>query len=154
MAPGLTLHDSPPLSSTASKLASPPTTSLSPTPSPASSPNTTSSTTSAADTTKPAPRPSNAFEDLVDSLTAILGPTSGLTSEGVDVDALTRLMAEYESKEEDWGRYALGDASRGYTRNLVDVGNGKSNLVRFPDHFLCLSCWLAGVGKQLRLVLR
>ncbi|KFY96820.1 hypothetical protein V498_02413, partial [Pseudogymnoascus sp. VKM F-4517 (FW-2822)] len=129
MAPGLTLHDSPPLSSTTSKLASPPTTSLSPTPSPASSPNTTSSTTSVADTTKPAPRPSNAFEDLVDSLTAILGPTSGLTSEGVDVDALTRLMAEYESKEEDWGRYALGDASRGYTRNLVDVGNGKSNLL-------------------------
>ncbi|OBU00929.1 hypothetical protein VE01_00757 [Pseudogymnoascus verrucosus] len=129
MAPGLTLHDSPPLSSTTSKLASPPTTSLSPTPSPASSPNTTSSTTSAADTTKPAPRPSNAFEDLVDSLTAILGPTSGLTSEGVDVDALTRLMREYESKEEDWGRYALGDASRGYTRNLVDVGNGKSNLL-------------------------
>ncbi|KFY82770.1 hypothetical protein V500_10341 [Pseudogymnoascus sp. VKM F-4518 (FW-2643)] len=129
MAPGLTLHDSPPLSSTTSKLASPPTTSLSPTPSPASSPNTTSSTTSVAATTKPAPRPSNAFEDLVDSLTAILGPTSGLTSEGVDVDALTRLMGEYESKEEDWGRYALGDASRGYTRNLVDVGNGKSNLL-------------------------
>ncbi|KFY59112.1 hypothetical protein V496_05843 [Pseudogymnoascus sp. VKM F-4515 (FW-2607)] len=108
MAPGLTLHDSPPLSSTTSKLANKVT---------------------SQHTTKPAPRPSNAFEDLVDSLTAILGPTSGLTSEGVDVDALTRLMAEYESKEEDWGRYALGDASRGYTRNLVDVGNGKSNLL-------------------------
>jgi cysteine dioxygenase len=62
-------------------------------------------------------------------MAAILGPTSGLTTEGVDVDALTRLMREYESKEEDWGRYALGDKSRGYTRNLVDVGNGKSNLL-------------------------
>jgi hypothetical protein len=73
-----------------------------------------------------------------------------LTSEGVDVDALTRLMKEYESKEEDWGRYALGDASRGYTRNLVDVGNGKSNLVCYSVVFVLLvwrgreatnACW-------------
>jgi len=53
------------------------------------------------------------------------------------------LMKEYESKEEDWGRYALGDASRGYTRNLVDVGNGKSNLVCYSVVFVC-SVGLAG----------
>ena len=72
-----------------------------------------------------------------------------MTSEGVDVDALTRLMKEYESKEEDWARYALGDASRGYTRNLVDVGNGKSNLVCYSVVFVLL---VGGVVKRLPLV--
>ena len=128
MAPGLTLNDSPPLHPSATgKLASPPSSTLSPPPSPDSSPNTSTSET--ATTKHHITRPDNAFEDLVKHITTILGPTSGLTTEGVDVDALTRLMEEYVSREEEWGRYALGDFSRGYTRNLVDVGNGKSNLV-------------------------
>lgn len=149
MAPGLTLNDSPPLGpDTATKLTSPPPTSLSPTASSlASSPNTTTTSSSAYASTKPAPpRPTNAFEDLITALRATLGPTSGLTSEGVDVEALSWLMEEYESREEEWGRYALGDASRGYTRNLVDVGNGKSNLVS-----LLLSSFLVFVWSVLLL---
>ncbi len=71
----------------------------------------------------------NRFDELVLALKTALGPSSGLTSEDVDVDQLTRLMEEYTTHEADWSRFAMGDESRGYTRNLVDEGNGKSNLV-------------------------
>lgn len=69
------------------------------------------------------------FEELVLALKDALGPSSGLTSDDVDVGYLTRLMAKYDSSSAEWSKYAFGDASRGYTRNLVDEGNGKSNLV-------------------------
>jgi hypothetical protein len=55
-----------------------------------------------------------------------------LTSDDVDVNYLQQLMEGYDSSDNQWGRYAFGDSSRGYTRNLVDEGNGKSNLV--SDH--------------------
>ena len=69
------------------------------------------------------------FHRLVNDLSKILGPSSGLTSEDVDVKHLEELMQTYVSKESEWKRYAFSDFSRGYTRNLVDEGNGKSNLV-------------------------
>jgi cysteine dioxygenase len=69
------------------------------------------------------------FQRLVDELSRTLGPCSGLTSEGVDVQHLKQLMEGYISKQSEWVKYAFADASRGYTRNLVDRGNGKSNLV-------------------------
>lgn len=71
----------------------------------------------------------NNFDKLVQALKDALGPSSGLTSDDVDVEHLTRLMQDYQSDEVEWSRFAFGDASRGYTRNLVDEGNGKSNLV-------------------------
>jgi len=78
------------------------------------------------------------FETLVLALKEALGPSSGLTSDDVDVEFLTRLMQNYDSSDNKWSRYAFGDSSRGYTRNLVDEGNGKSNLVsnltRGPSH--------------------
>jgi cysteine dioxygenase len=80
--------------------------------------------------TPPLTPPIDQFHELVASLSAILGPSSGLTSEDVDVKHLTELMEQYVSKEKDWVKYAFADTSRGYTRNLVDEGNGKSNLVR------------------------
>lgn len=71
----------------------------------------------------------NRFDKLVQALKEALGPCSGLTSDDVDVEYLSRLMREYDSDPMEWSRFAMGDASRGYTRNLVDEGNGKSNLV-------------------------
>lgn len=73
------------------------------------------------------------FESLVLALKDALGPSSGLTSDDVDVDFLTQLMKGYDSGDNRWTRYAFGDSSRGYTRNLVDEGNGKSNLVSTPN---------------------
>ncbi len=75
------------------------------------------------------PVDSNRFDALVLALKEALGPSSGLTSADVDVPQLAQLMGEYDANEEGWLQYKLGDASRGYTRNLVDEGNGKSNLV-------------------------
>jgi cysteine dioxygenase len=69
------------------------------------------------------------FHQLVEDLSRILGPSSGLTSEDVDVKLLEELMLRYTSQKSEWQKYAFADLSRGYTRNLVDDGNGKSNLV-------------------------
>lgn len=71
----------------------------------------------------------NRFETLVQDIKDILGPSSGLTSEDVDVGDLTLKMERYVSDEKEWSKYALGNANMAYTRNLVDEGNGKANLV-------------------------
>ena len=47
----------------------------------------------------------------------------------VDPNDLVNLMSIYTSKAEHWQQYAFADSSRNYTRNLVDEGNGKSNLL-------------------------
>ena len=71
----------------------------------------------------------DAFEKLVQDLSAALGPSSGLDSSDVDPMQIQLLMEGYASNPDEWSSYALGDASRTYTRNLIDEGNGKSNLV-------------------------
>ncbi|KAF4126808.1 cysteine dioxygenase [Geosmithia morbida] len=81
------------------------------------------------------------FESLVLDLKAALGPSSGLTSDDIDVGFLTRLMRDYDSSDNQWSRYAFGDRSRGYTRNLVDEGNGKSNLL--------VLVWTPGKGSPI-----
>lgn len=73
--------------------------------------------------------PLNPFQTLISNLSQILGPSSGLNSSEVDVQQLQKLMEDYTSSEKDWEKYAFEDLSRGYTRNLVDEGNGQSNLV-------------------------
>jgi cysteine dioxygenase len=72
------------------------------------------------------------FHTLVQALSDKLGPSSGIDSDDVDTDELQRLMEAYTSSEPEWGRYyfpAQADPGLPYTRNLVDKGNGKSNLV-------------------------
>ncbi|KAI5463255.1 cysteine dioxygenase [Mariannaea sp. PMI_226] len=81
------------------------------------------------------------FEQLVLDLKDALGPSSGLTSDDVDVEFLTKLMADYDSSDNNWTKYAFGDSSRGYTRNLVDDGNGKSNLL--------VLVWTPGKGSPI-----
>ncbi|KAI9902615.1 hypothetical protein N3K66_001967 [Trichothecium roseum] len=84
---------------------------------------------------------SDQFESLVLALKEALGPSSGLTSDDVDVEFLTRLMQQYSSSDMGWSKYAFGDGSRGYTRNLVDEGNGKSNLL--------VLVWSPGKGSPI-----
>ena len=69
------------------------------------------------------------FHSLVQALSRYLGPSSGLDSADIDPRYLENLMEAYVSQEDEWINYALGDPSRAYTRNLIDRGNGKSNLV-------------------------
>ena len=70
------------------------------------------------------------FQRLVQDLSSVLGPSSGLNSGDVNLNEVLRLMKEYKSEDEHWVRYAISDKDKAVTRNLVDRGSGKSNLVR------------------------
>lgn len=89
--------------------------------------------------------PTDDFHRLVADLGTVLGPSSGIDDGPFDVigcdltglsetltiadpQDLINLMDSYTSKQSEWSQYAFSDASRGYTRNLVSRGNGKSNL--------------------------
>ncbi|KAH6633172.1 RmlC-like cupin domain-containing protein [Boeremia exigua] len=73
--------------------------------------------------------PTNRFEALVQSLSDRLGPCSGINSDDVDEDELQQLMADYVSDESEWEKYSMAQPGTAYTRNLVDKGNGKCNLL-------------------------
>ncbi|PSR77993.1 RmlC-like cupin domain-containing protein [Coniella lustricola] len=81
------------------------------------------------------------FDDLVVALKDALGPSSGLDSSDVDVNALTRHMRTYDAREKGWVPYAMADPDLAYTRNLVDEGNGKSNLL--------VLVWTPGKGSPI-----
>lgn len=72
--------------------------------------------------------PDNKLGELIRKLKGILSG-KGLASEDVDIERVKQVMEEYESNEEEWGKYALHDQSRPYTRNgVVDI-NGNANLL-------------------------
>lgn len=96
---------------------------------------------------------SNDFQRLVSDLSRVLGPSSGLDCADVDTESLMKLMEDYQSKPEEWRKYAMGDHSRGYTRNLVDKGNGKSNLVSEPNLATPVSGMLAHQLTLMKLIL-
>ena len=80
---------------------------------------------------------SNGFENLVQDLSDALGPSSGLDSDDIDPMDILRLMERYDSNQDEWLHFALGDSKKNYTRNLIDEGNGKSNLVSC-SYFACI----------------
>jgi len=59
-------------------------------------------------------------------------------NECVDVEEVQHAMESYNPAHRDWQKYANFDPHR-YTRNLVDTGNGKFNLI--------LLCWGEGHGS-------
>lgn len=61
-------------------------------------------------------------------------------SDSVNVEYVKALMYSYKSNPQDWKPYAKFDEFR-YTRNLVDTGNGKYNLI--------LLCWGEGHGSSI-----
>ncbi|OJD26575.1 cysteine dioxygenase [Blastomyces percursus] len=85
--------------------------------------------------------PVDAFHSLVEDINTVLGPSSGLDSDDVDPMDIQKLMEDYTSNETEWERYAFGDAGRAYTRNLVDEGNGKCNLL--------ILVWSPGKGSAI-----
>lgn len=80
------------------------------------------------------------FKNLIEAISSVLGPTSGLDSEDVDHNELLALMERYRSEEADWTTYSFFDPKRNYTRNLVDDTNGKSNIL--------IVCWVGIIGKS------
>jgi len=61
-------------------------------------------------------------------------------SDEVNIEMVETLMKSYKSNPQDWKRFAKFDRYR-YTRNLVDEGNGKFNLM--------LLCWGEGHGSAV-----
>ncbi|KAI9812144.1 MAG: capsule-associated protein CAP1 [Pycnora praestabilis] len=86
-------------------------------------------------------KPLDGFHQLVNDLGMILGPSSGIDSSDVDPSHLQERMEKYLSRRDDWNKYAWADFSRAYTRNLVDRGNGKSNLL--------ILVWTPGKGSPI-----
>jgi len=58
----------------------------------------------------------------------------------VNVEYVKALLSAYRSNPKDWKKYAKFDPHR-YTRNLVDEGNGKFNLM--------LLCWNESQGSSI-----
>jgi len=61
-------------------------------------------------------------------------------SDKVNVDYVNALLSSYKSNPKDWKKFAKGDPHR-YTRNLVDEGNGKFNLMALV--------WNEGQGSSI-----
>lgn len=74
------------------------------------------------------------LEDLIRELNVVF------ESESVNVDYVQYLMQSYKSNPADWKKYAKFDRFR-YTRNLVDKGNDKFNLMAL--------CWGEGHGSAI-----
>ncbi|RUP51266.1 RmlC-like cupin domain-containing protein, partial [Jimgerdemannia flammicorona] len=81
------------------------------------------------------------LSELVSALKEELGSDGGLDSDHVDVNRVLSVMEAYKSNATDWHKYALFDRSRAYTRNLVDDGNGKFNLI--------VLAWTEGQGSPI-----
>ncbi|XP_058793690.1 cysteine dioxygenase type 1 [Phymastichus coffea] len=75
-----------------------------------------------------------AFGELVEKL------REAFATNDVDIDHVQDLMASYRSNPQEWRKYAKFDRHR-YTRNLVDEGNGKFNLM--------VLCWGEGHGSAI-----
>ena len=69
------------------------------------------------------------FHSLVQAINDVLGPRNGIDSEDVDENELQELMKAYVSEESEWKKYFFPSEHLPYTRNVVDKGNGKSNLL-------------------------
>ncbi|KAI8067996.1 RmlC-like cupin domain-containing protein [Gongronella butleri] len=74
-------------------------------------------------------RKPQSMDELVQGIHDILGPDGGIDSAHIDQNEIIELMASYSSNAQDWAKYTMFDTSRPYTRNLIDDGNGKFNLM-------------------------
>ncbi|KAJ3604181.1 hypothetical protein NHX12_028922 [Muraenolepis orangiensis] len=74
------------------------------------------------------------LEDLIKILHSLF------ESDTVDVEEVQSVMESYQTQPHEWMKYAKFDQYR-YTRNLVDEGNGKFNLM--------ILCWGEGHGSSI-----
>ncbi|PSK35227.1 hypothetical protein C7M61_004685 [Candidozyma pseudohaemuli] len=83
----------------------------------------------------------NEFGDLIAELKSVLGTSKGLALDDIDVNEIKAIMEKYHSKEAHWGKYALSDATKGYTRNGILNINGNANLL--------ILVWSPGKGSAI-----
>ena len=71
------------------------------------------------------------FHNLVQELSGYLDTAQSLAfSEICDPNAVIHRMREYQSDRSEWAKYAHEDENYCFTRNMVERGLGKSNIVR------------------------
>ncbi|KAK6725444.1 hypothetical protein RB195_004024 [Necator americanus] len=58
----------------------------------------------------------------------------------VNIEDVEKALLSYKSNQQDWSSFALFD-ERNYTRNLVDTGNGKYNMI--------VLCWGPGMCTNI-----
>ncbi|VDO67617.1 unnamed protein product [Heligmosomoides polygyrus] len=58
----------------------------------------------------------------------------------VNIEDMEKTLLSYKSNPQDWDKYAMFD-ERTYTRNLVDTGNGKYNMI--------VLCWGPGMCTNI-----
>ncbi|KAI9337995.1 cysteine dioxygenase type 1 [Obelidium mucronatum] len=90
-------------------------------------------------TTRPTACPKS-LSDLINFLHSHLDDKGINEMETVDVDKIQAAMEAYVSNIQDWSQFRHFDIGR-YTRNLVDSGNGKFNLM--------ILCWPEGVASPI-----
>lgn len=73
----------------------------------------------------------DAFHLLIKDLNAFLAQAPGSDFTDIDPGPLVKLMEGYQSEYNDWSKYAYRNKSRCFTRNLIDRGNGKHNVVSY-----------------------
>ncbi|XP_066269906.1 cysteine dioxygenase type 1-like isoform X1 [Branchiostoma lanceolatum] len=81
----------------------------------------------------PLPEPET-LDDLVQGLKIIFQDNE------INVEEVNEYMSKYKTNAREWYKYAKFDHHR-YTRNLVDQGNGKFNLI--------VLCWGEGQGSGI-----
>jgi len=92
---------------------------------------------SAAPATAPASSKPPMASDL-DGLIALLH--QAFATDNVDVDYVNEILESYKSNAADWKKFAKFDRFK-YTRNLVDEGNNRFNLMLLcwgPSHVSCI----------------
>ncbi|XP_076167729.1 cysteine dioxygenase type 1 [Ptiloglossa arizonensis] len=83
----------------------------------------------------------NSHERKVTTLRELInGLYEAFETDHVNIDHVQDLMASYRSNPSEWKKYAKFDRYR-YTRNLVDEGNGRFNLM--------VLCWGEGHGSAI-----
>ncbi|XP_072021087.1 cysteine dioxygenase type 1-like [Amphiura filiformis] len=74
------------------------------------------------------------LQELIESLHVLF------STDKVNVEEVQSVMENYKSDEDDWDKFAKYDHHR-YTRNLVDEGNGRFNLM--------ILAWGEGQGSSI-----
>ena len=70
------------------------------------------------------------FHTLVQELSGYFDTAQSLAfSEICDPNAVIQRMKEYQSERSEWARYAHENENQCFTRNMVERGLGKSNIV-------------------------
>ncbi|KAL6713372.1 hypothetical protein ACLMJK_008837 [Lecanora helva] len=71
----------------------------------------------------------NPFQQLVVDLKAYLDHSPGSLFSDIDPGPIIKFMKSYKSESSHWLKYAHRDKDKCFTRNLIDPGNGKWNLL-------------------------